>query len=165
MIASIIVLLHLIGFIDANSAITSLYIAGAMLLIAELGVVSFGLIALNGLIAIYAGYTLQTGSDIFFGLELGWSVLFGIAFVEVVIVGTVITVHMWLRNKKATTGTESMIGATATVLGWSGTKGSVRVEGEIWKALSSNELELKPDEEVTIETINKLNLIIKKENS
>lgn len=160
MIASLIVLLHLIGFIDANSAITSLYIAGALLLIAELGVVSLGLIALNGLIAFYAAYTLQTGSDVFFGIELGWSVLFGIAFVELAIVGTVVSVHMWLRNKKAITGIESMIGTKATVLEWNGTKGSVRVEGEIWKANSDQDMDLNPDEEVTIEAVNKLNLTI-----
>ena len=45
MIASLIIALHLLGYITLSSAISSLYIAGSLLIIAELGVVSFGIIA------------------------------------------------------------------------------------------------------------------------
>ena len=160
MIASLITALHLLGFISLDSAITSLYVAGILLIIAELGVVSFGLIAFNGIIALYAGYALHTGNDLLFGISVGWPVLFGIAFVEFAIIGAVITVHMWLRKQKTTTGTEAMVGSTAVILDWNGKKGNVRFEGEIWKAKSSQEMDFNPDDEVTVEAVNKLDLTI-----
>ena len=116
MLASIIVLLNLIGLVSTKSAVTSLYIAGALLIVAELGVVSVWLIAFNGIIAIYAGYALQTGNDLIFGIQVGWPVLFGIAFVEFIIIASVVSVHLWIRSHKTTTGVESMIGSKATVI-------------------------------------------------
>jgi|GEM_PF-1295680 len=160
MIASIIVLLYLAGIISSSSAITSLYVAGAMLIIAELGIVSFGMIAFNGLIALYAAYTIQSGSDMIFDMSVGWPVLFGIALVEIFIIMSIITLHLHLRKIKAASGTESMIGNKATVIEWNGCQGSVRYDGEIWKACSDKDLNIAPNDKVTIETIDKLNLIV-----
>lgn len=160
MIATLILLLFMGGFITQSSAVTSLYIAAALLIIAELGVASFGLITLNALIALYAAYTLQTGSDIFFGVSLGWGILFSIAFIEITIIGIVVTLYRWLKNKKATTGVESMVGDTATLIDWNGKNGNVRYEGEIWKAHSEKLYDLHPDEKVKIESVHKLHLTI-----
>ena len=160
MIASLIVLLYLTGTISQSSAITSLYIAGILLIIAEVGIVSMGMIALNGLIALYAAYTLQSGNDMIFGMTVGWPVLFGIALVEAIIIVTIIAVHIRLRKTKSASGTESMIGDKATVIEWGGTKGSVRYDGEIWKAHSEAELSVEPNDQVTIEDVNKLDLTV-----
>lgn len=160
MIATLIILLHLSGIVETGSAITSLYIAGVLLLIAEIGIVSFGLLALNGLIALYAGYTLQAGSDLVFGIPIGWPVLFGIAFVEIFIIGVVVAVHLWLRSQKTTTGIEGMIGETATILDWNGQSGNVRFEGEIWKAKSAAEMDLAKDDQVVIQSVGKNQLTI-----
>ncbi len=160
MIASFIIILQLLGFVSLSSAITSLYIAGILLIIAEVAVVSFGLIALNGVIALYAAYAMQSGSDLIFGIPIGWSVLFGIAFVEISIIASVVAVYMWIRKQKTTTGTEGMIGQSAQIIEWNKKSGSVRFEGEIWKAKSDKELELKPNDSVNIDSVNKLNLTI-----
>ncbi len=160
MIASLILLLYLTGTITIESAMSSLYIAGALLIIAELGIVSFGLIAFNGLLAIYAAYALQTGSDLIFGVPVGISTLFGIAFVEIIIIGAIIFVYVWLRKQKAITGKQAMIGEKATVIEWDGTSGSVNFEGEIWKARSKNKIELSEGDNVTIKSIDKLELTI-----
>ena len=160
MIASLIVALHLMGFATLQSAVISLYIAGALLLIAEIAVVSFGLIFFNGMIAFYAAYTLQNGGDPFFGAPVGWSILFGIAFVELFIIAAIISVHIWIRNHKTTTGAEGMVGAQAVVIDWDKTSGSVRIEGEIWKARSDKDMDLKEGDKVTVETVNKLDLTI-----
>ncbi len=160
MIASLIMVLHLMGFITLQSATTSLYVAGVLLIIAELGVISFGLIAFNGLIALYAGYTLQSGNDLLFGVPVGWPVLFGIAFVEILVIIATICVYILLRKQKNIIGQTAMIGEKATVIEWNDKNGSVRFEGEIWEAKSTSSLNLNPDEEVTIQAINKLKLII-----
>ncbi|PCI56915.1 MAG: hypothetical protein COB36_01185 [Alphaproteobacteria bacterium] len=160
MIASLIIALHLMGVITIESATTSLYVAGALLIIAELGIISFGLLFINGVLAIYAGYALQVGQDLIFGIPVGWSVLFGIAFIEISVISIVVIVHLRLRNMKQVTGTESMIGEQASILEWNGTRGSVRYEGEIWKAKSNTDINLNPDDTVTISAIKKLNLTI-----
>ena len=160
MIASLIVALHLFGYVTLGSAITSLYIAGVLLIIAELGVVSFGLVAFNGLLALYAGYALQTGQDLVFGVAVGWNTLFGIALVEIFIIAVVIMVYRWIRNIRNTTGTEAMIGQKATVIDWDSKEGSVRFEGEIWTARAKSAIDLKADDIVTIEAVNKLNLTV-----
>lgn len=160
MIASLIIALHLMGVITIESATTSLYVAGALLIIAEIGIVSFGLLFMNGVLAIYAGYALQVGRDLIFGIPIGWSVLFGIAFIEFSVISIVVIVHLRLRNMKQITGTESMIGEQATILEWDGTRGAVRYEGEIWKAKSNVDVNLNPDDTVTISAVKKLNLTI-----
>ncbi len=160
MIASLIIALHLLGVISVQSAISSLYIAGALLIVAELGIISFGLIAFNGVIAIYAAYALQVGSDLIFGVPVGIPTLFGIAFIEFFVIGLVVFVHLWLRKQKAITGKQAMLGAEVTIIEWKDTNGFVNFEGEIWKAKSKDKMELNKDEKVTIESINKLELII-----
>ncbi len=160
MIASLITALHLFGVISVESAVTSLFIAGVLLIIAELAVISFGLVALNGLLALYAAYTLKTGNDAIFGVTVDWPVLFGIAFVEVMIIVIIVSVFAWLRNQKNTIGKEAMIGEKASIIDWSGQKGNVRFEGEIWKAHSDDVMELNQGEDVIIEAINKLSLKI-----
>lgn len=160
MIASFITALYLMGFITVESATTSLYIAGILLLVAEIGIVSFGMLAFNGIIALYAAFALQRGSDLIFGMPVGWGALFGIACVEIIILATIIFVYMWLRRQKTTTGTEAMIGAQATVIDWDGTKGNVRFEGELWQAQSNAEMDISANETVTIEAVNKMNLTI-----
>lgn len=160
MIASLIIALHLFGVISVESAVTSLFIAGILLIIAELAVVSFGLVALNGLIALYAAYTLKTGNDAIFGVTVDWPVLFGIAFVEIMIIVIIVAVFTWLRKQKKAVGKEAMIGEKATILEWDGKSGNVRFEGEIWKAQSDEIMELNADEEVTVDGVNKLILKI-----
>ncbi len=160
MIASLITGLFLLGFITKQSAITSLIVAGVLLIIAELAIVSFGLLAFNGIIALYAAVTLFTGTDVIFGINVGWPVLFGIALVEIVIIVSIFVVHMWLRGQKTTTGTEAMIGSKATIITWDGKKGTVRYEGEIWKASAETEIDLNIDEEATITSVEKMSLTI-----
>ncbi|MCB1591706.1 MAG: hypothetical protein KDI90_04560 [Alphaproteobacteria bacterium] len=158
---TIILALYFTGLISQETAITFLYVIGLSLLIAEIGVVSFGLLAFNGLVALFAAYSIQTGTVLLFGLPVDWNIVFGIGFVEFALIVGTIAIHAHLRNLKTDTGKEGMIGAKATVLDWSGKNGQVRLEGEIWKASSSHRLDLSPNDEVTIEAVEKLKLIVR----
>ncbi|MDH5723097.1 MAG: hypothetical protein OEY94_07230 [Alphaproteobacteria bacterium] len=160
MITSIILALHFFGFIPVDGAVSFLYVVGALLLIAEVGVVSFGILAVNGLIALYAAYSLQTGHLMFFNLPVDWGLLFGIAFIEFASLAIAIIIWRKLKNMKSQTGTEGMIGQTATVVNWDGLKGTVLYEGEIWKAESGKEMDLNKDDKVSIESVGKMKLIV-----
>lgn len=160
MIASFILLLYFLGAIPLESAYISLAIAAVVLIVAEVGIISFGLLTVNALLALYASYALYVGQETVLGLSVGWPLFFGVVFAEAIIIATFILVMTRLRRIRATTGTESMIGQKATILKWSGKKGSVRFEGEIWKAKSETEMDLNKDDEVTIQSLNKLDLTI-----
>ncbi len=162
MIASLIIALHLMGFVTLDSAVSSLYIAGALLIIAELGIVSFGLIAFNGVIAIYAAHALQTGHDLIFGAPIAIPTLFGIAFIEFSLIAIVIYIHIWLRKRKVATGVQSMIGEQATIIEWDGRNGMANYEGEIWKVKSNDILDLSENDKVSIKSVNKLEITITK---
>lgn len=158
---TVILGLYFMGFVSQETTITFLYVIGITMIVAEIGVVSFGLLAFNGLIALFAAYSIQVGQVLLFGIPVDWNIVFGIGFVEFVCIVCVIAVHARLRNMKTYTGTEGMIGAKAVVLDWHGKKGQVRIEGEIWKAASAHRLDLAPNDEVTIEAVEKLKLIVK----
>ncbi len=51
---------------------------------------------------------------------------------------------------------EKMIGLQATVISWDSLNGHVRVNGEIWRAVSKEPLDLKSDDTVLITEVDKL---------
>jgi membrane-bound serine protease (ClpP class) len=145
---------------DAATASTFLYICGGLLLIAEVAVVSFGVLALNGLIALFAAYAIQTGDNLVLGVPIDWSFLFGIAFIEGLIIVAGIYIILKHRNKKPTTGSEGLIGEKAVVVEWDGKEGRVRIQGEIWAAQSNKPLQLSEKDKVTVTKMETLILTI-----
>lgn len=160
MIATLILLMHLTGFIPASEAINFLYISGALMIAAELFVTSMGMLALNGLIALFIAYALQTGNNQVLGVPIDWPFLFGVAALEIGLIALTSAVYLHYRNKKVTTGTESMIGTTAEVLEWKGSTGRVLAQGEPWKAAS--EAAFKKGDIVKIAAVEGLVLKIEK---
>jgi membrane-bound serine protease (ClpP class) len=158
--SSLVLALYFSGIIPAEQAVMFLYIVGVVLIIAELGVVSLGVFALNGALAIYAAYSIQTGSLAFLGLPLDWGIFFGVATVEFFTVTTGIYIWIKLKQKKTETGTEGMIGRTARIITWSGREGTVRFEGERWLARSDQEMEIAENERVKIAAVERMTLVI-----
>src|SRR5262245_23422907 len=118
MITTLITALYLGQFIPAGEAIAFLYIYGVALILAEVALVSFGLLFLNGLMSVYIAYAIQSGDMLFFNLPVGWPLVAGVAVMEALMVA--VCVYFYLRQKKLkiTTGIESMIGQEATVVEW-----------------------------------------------
>ncbi len=160
MIASLILALYLWGVVSAPAAGLFLYLTGTLLLVGELFVTTFGIVALNGLLSLYVAHALYSGSQTILGLPLDWPFVFGIAFVEFGMIACSALVILRFRRKKVTTGIEAMIGAQAKVIEWKGSEGSVRAHGEIWKAESSRKMNLKRGEIVVIEAVDGLTLKI-----
>lgn len=157
---SLVLALYFTGMLPAAQAVMFLYIVGAILIIAEIGVVSLGVFALNGGMALYAAYSIQVGQLAFLGLPLDWGIFFAVATLEFFTLTTGIYVWKMLTKKKTDTGTEGMIGQQVRVLTWNGTEGTVRFEGERWLARSDYEMELKENERVKIAAIEKMTLVI-----
>ena len=152
MITSIFLGLYLLGLISAKSAAVFLVICGVLMIASEFFFPS-GIVAFSGLLALYIAFSLEYGQSQIFGAPIGWGIFFGVALVEGLILGGFVFLILRYRKKKATGGTEGMIGHAAEVVEWAGTKGRVRVMGEVWKATSETPLTLKADDKVTVESI------------
>lgn len=158
--SSFVLALYFLGAIPLEQAVMFLYIVGVILIIAEFGVVSLGLFALNGALAIYAGYSLQKGELALLGLPLDWGIFFAVAVIE--FFTFFIGIYVWrkLKEKKTDTGAEGMIGRSARVLTWTGREGTVRFEGERWLARSDYDMELAENERVKIAAVEKMTIVI-----
>jgi len=160
MIASIITALFLLGTMSAITASNFLFISGVLLIAGEIALGTFWLVGFNGFLALVVGYAIRTGDTTLFGVPVGWGVVFGIAFIEFVLLAASTYVILKSRKHKVTTGTESMIGQHADVTEWSGTKGQVRIHGELWQAQSDQALDIAAGEKVTVGAVNGLVLKI-----
>lgn len=158
--SSLVLALYFLGVIPVDQAVMFLYIVGVILLIAEASVVSLGIFALNGLLAIYAGYSLQSGELALLGLPLDWGIFFAVATIEFFTLSIGIYVWRKLKEQKTDTGAEGMIGRSARVLTWTGREGTVRFEGERWLARSDHDMELTENERVKIAAVERMTLVI-----
>ncbi|MDR2401843.1 MAG: nodulation protein NfeD, partial [Deferribacteraceae bacterium] len=149
-----------INIIPVNWIGLLLIIAGIGLLVAELFITSFGLMAIAGIIALVGGLWLLFDTDKAQGVSVSVSLLITV----VLITGTVILLlgRLILKDhfKKPMLGMNSVIGKKAEVLVWSGSFGQVRVHGEIWKAVSDETL--TAGEEVTVEEADNFSLKVTK---
>jgi membrane-bound serine protease (ClpP class) len=141
-IGLVCIILFLVGIniIPVNWVGMLLIVAGIALLIAELFVTSFGLMAIAGIIALVSGLWLLFDTDKAQGVSVSITLLITV----VIIVSAVILFlgRLILRDhfKKPMLGMNSVLGQKAEVLSWEGLSGQVRVHGEIWKAESEETL-------------------------
>tara|TARA_B100001989_G_scaffold225404_1_gene180425 strand:- start:4597 stop:5052 length:456 start_codon:yes stop_codon:yes gene_type:complete len=149
------------GVVPLESAYWSLYIVSAVLILAEIGVVSFGMLAFNGFLAFYAAITLHFLNSQVFGVSISWSIIFSVALIEFVSIFIALFIWNKIKNIKTETGAEGMVGQKAKIVSWDGFKGKVRYEGEIWIAESEKEMDLNKDDNVSIESVGKMKLNVK----
>ncbi len=117
-----------------------------VLFIAEIYVVSGGVLAIGGAVALILGSVMLFESDNEM-LRVSLSVLIPTVAGVVVFFGAVTWLAMRAQLKKASTGSEGLMGQKGVVV----TPGQVRVVGELWKAQSSHSLE--PGQEVVVTAV------------
>ncbi len=161
MITSLITSLYLLGYVPALHASNFLLVSGVMLILADFAFGLFWIVGFNGLLSLYVGYAIRTGDHSIMGVPIDWGILFGISFIEFAIVAAVILILLRNRQDKISTGAEGMIGQSARIVDWSGTKGQVRVQGELWLAKSDRPMDLAADEDVTVDAVEGLVVKIK----
>lgn len=164
MIASIILGLNLAGIVSLTDSIIFLYLCGALFVIADLFVISLGLLAFNGLLAMYVAYVLQSGNNMVMGIPIDWPFVFGVSFVEAALLIAALYLFIKARNKPVTTGIESMVGEDAVVVSWKDREGKIRFQGETWKATSSEPIACEAGDFVVIESVDNLNVTVKEKS-
>ncbi len=145
--------LYALNQLPLNYAGLALIVLGIGFIIAEAFTPSFGILGIGGVIAFLIGAAMLIDTDVP-EYRLSWPVI--IAFTALTGGFAAIAVGFAAKSmlKRVATGNESLIGASARVLDWTGEAGHVWANGERWSA--EGPAGLAPDQNVWIESVNGL---------
>ena len=148
---SLILAFYAFQTLPINFAGLALIILAIILFVAEIKIVSHGLLAVGGVISLFLGSIMLIRSP-FELMHISIAVIITTVVVAAVFFFGVIGLGLKAQKRKPTTGISGMIGETGTVIDdmKPGTAGQVSVHGEIWKATSDEKL--KAGEQVYVES-------------
>ncbi len=126
-----------LSVLPVNYAGLALLMLGIALMVAEAFLPSFGIVGLGGIVAFALGALFlfdPSQSDV--PIEVSWQVVAGLTALSATFFLGVLGLAMRARNRPVMTGAEEMIGSVGEVVQWAGSRGRVRVRGEVWAAES-----------------------------
>lgn len=154
---SLILAFYAFQTLPINYAGLALIILGLILFVAEIKVVSHGILTIGGLVSLFFGGLMLVNTTNPY-LRVSTSVLWTV----VITVGVIVGLAGWLVIKAQRTqpfsGNEGMVGKTATVR----TKTLVYVDGALWKAVAVDGGELEVGSKVEIVSVDSLLLKVRK---
>ncbi len=144
--------------LPVNYAGLALIVVGVALMIAEAYAPSFGALGIGGVAAFVFGAIMMFDKDIpGFGISLAFVIGLGVVFAALIIwmVGYILK----LRRRGGVSGSDSIVGGTATAMEDFTSEGRVWLEGEAWHARSS--VPVSKDQHVVVVAMDGLTLDIK----
>lgn len=154
----IIVGLYALNTLPLNYAGAALIVLGLGLLIAEVFIASYGLLALGGVVAFALGALMLVDTDVE-GLRIDWPLVLAMSAIMGVSVLLAGSYGLAAQARKVVTGREGLTGAPGTVLNWANGAGHVQVEGERWQAVSPDDLQ--PGDSVKVVSVDGLTVKVK----
>ncbi|HOO72813.1 MAG TPA: nodulation protein NfeD [Spirochaetota bacterium] len=150
-----------VRIIPINAVGLILIILAIVMFILELTITSYGLLTVGGIISFIIGSMILIDSPLPGGgiplSTIAGAVLFILGFVFIVI-RAIINVH----REQVTTGTDGLVGETGRALSGFTGQGKIMVHGEIWNAISGEEL--VKDDGVVVTGVKGMSLLVKKQN-
>ncbi len=145
--------------LPTNIAGLILILLAIAMFFAEIKITSYGLLTLGGIVTLFLGsLILFTSSHDFLRVSLPIVIAFSLATALIALfLGTIVA---RLAKRRATTGSEGMVGAAGQVLHWQKDSGTVFVHGEIWNARSDAALE--KDDRISVIAIEGMTLVVAK---
>ncbi len=159
---ALLLALYAFSVLPVNLAGLALILFGIGLFVAEIKVVSHGVLAAGGAIALVAGslmlFTGRSGESAY-RVDLG--ILLPTLLLTLAVIGMLTARTIQLRRRPATTGAAGMVGETARVVeAFAGGSGRVHVFGEYWDARGPSDLE--PGDAVRIVRVDGLTLRVER---
>jgi Membrane-bound serine protease (ClpP class) len=159
-VVSFLLGLYGLGIIGINWLGLLLILAGILLLALELVTPTFGGLAIAGAIALAIGSLVLIGPDSPYG-DIPISVIATMVLTTVFFFLVAGRLGLKAQKRKKMTGYEELIGEEGTALiDFEKGKGKVFIKGEIWNAVSEDEI--KKDDAVIVEQVKGLTLYVKK---
>jgi membrane-bound serine protease (ClpP class) len=134
---------------------------GIIFMVSEAFVPSFGILGIGGAAAFVIGSIMLMDIDAP-GFTVSPMLVGSVAVVSSGIFLVVMTMLLRSRRRAVVTGTEQLLDSHAEVIDWQGTRGHVRVHGEIWKARAKTELQ--SGGRVSVNSIDGLVLVVSPDN-
>jgi len=155
----LILAFYALQMLPVNYAGLALIFFGIILFIAEIKVVSHGLLAVGGVISLFLGSMMLFQSPLEY-MRVSLSVIIPAVLVSAAFFIFAVSKAINARLKKPTTGMEGLIGEVGIVSTPIAPEGKVSIHGEFWNATSDQELE--KGEKVRVVGIANLKLKVKK---
>jgi len=143
-----------------NYAGLLLILFGIVLLIAEIKIVSHGVLAIGGMVSMALG-SLMLFDAPEVGFRVSWWVIGPTVAATAGLFLFVVAAGVRALGRPPSTGAEGLVGRTATVRERLGPEGQVMVSGEIWRAVAEGE-PLEPGAQVRIVGVDGLTLRVAK---
>jgi len=140
---SLILAFYAFQTLPINYAGLALIILAVILFIAEVKIVSHGLLAVGGIISLFLGSMMLINSPFEF-VSISLSVIVTTVAVTAIFFIWVIGLGLKAQRKKPANGLDAMVGEAGSVIAEikPGSIGQVSVHGEIWKAISDDRLKI-----------------------
>ena len=137
----IILALYTMHTLPVNYAGLALIVFGVILFLLEIKIVSHGLLAIGGVISLLLGSMMLIRTDETWAMaSLSWSVIITAVGISAMFFLFVISMGLKAQRAKPSMGLESMIGEIGQSLSELNPAGTVRMHGEIWKAITASGL-------------------------
>ncbi len=145
---SLILAFYSLQSLPVNYAGVLLFILGIVMLMLEVTVTSFGLLAIGGVTAMILGSVMLMNQDFPF-YQISWSVI--LPMVALVLGFTFFVVRFGVKalRSRTTTGSEGMVGLIGLAKTNFSPDGKIFVHGELWNAVSSDPVSAGQEIEVT----------------
>ena len=143
-----------------NYAGLLLILFGIVLLVAEIKIVSHGILAIGGIVSMALGSLMLFDSPEV-GFRVSWWVIAPTVGATAGLFLFVVAAGVRALGRPPATGAEGLVGKTATVRERLGPEGQVMVSGEIWRAVAEGE-PLEPGAQVRIVAVDGLTLKVAK---
>jgi membrane-bound serine protease (ClpP class) len=137
----IILALYTMHTLPVNYAGLALIVFGIILFLLEIKIVSHGLLAIGGVISLLLGSMMLIRTDDTWSMaNLSWSVIITAVGVSALFFLFVVGMGLKAQRAKPAIGLEAMIGEIGQTISELNPAGTVRMHGEIWKAITATGL-------------------------
>ena len=155
----LILAFYSLQMLPINFAGLALILFAVVLFIAEIKVVSHGMLAVGGVISLLLGSLMLIESPADY-MQISLSVIIPAVLVSAAFFIFAVTMAIRARIRKPTTGMEGLVGETGVAATSLAPEGKVSVHGEFWNALSDQPIE--KGEKVKVTEVDRLKLKVKK---
>jgi membrane-bound serine protease (ClpP class) len=159
---SLILALYAMQTLPINYAGLLLILFGVILFIAEISIMSYGLLSVSGVISIFLGSTMLIDSDDP-ALQISRTILYPTLGLTAVLSIGIIVLATRTRNLKKQGGMEGMVGETGLVKEALDLHGRVLVHGEVWDAEAATKVD--EGETVRVDSVSGLKIKVSKVES
>lgn len=157
---SAVIAAYSLQMLPVNSAGIALIVVAIILFILEIKVISYGMLSIGGITSFVLGSTMLFDSpDELINISL--SLIIVSTIFTILFFGFIISLGIKAQYKKNSIGNDSLIGETALTITdlLANTKGKVKINGEIWNAISQTNI--PAGTKVIVEKIDLLTIFVK----